>query len=111
MFLIASTTETNSANQGNDIHPPNSQAEVKVSGASVTTSVEQQATSNAVVAKKEPTVMPQLSTAVQLPKKLPSLNSPPKSRLAPVTKPVGIDPVEIMKEREYRYIFLTHSCT
>merc|ERR1712168_1377971 len=46
--------------------------------------------------------MPHLSTASQLPKKIPSLNSPPKSRVAPISKPVGIDPVEIMKGREYK---------
>eukprot|EP00111_Clytia_hemisphaerica_P021883 TCONS_00064344-protein len=48
--------------------------------------------------KKELTLDP----AVKTPKKIPSLNSPPKSRFAPVTKPMGIDPVDIMKEREFR---------
>ena len=38
-----------------------------------------------------------------LAKKLPSLNSPPKSRLAPIAKPTGIDPVEVLREREFRY--------
>ncbi|XP_065657289.1 transcription activator BRG1 isoform X3 [Hydra vulgaris] len=38
------------------------------------------------------------------PKKLPSLNSPPRSRLAPVTKPMGINPVEILEERERRIL-------
>ena len=32
---------------------------------------------------------------IQVPKKLPSLNSPPKARFAPVAKPAGINPVEI----------------
>lgn len=58
--------------------------------------------SNAVMIKKEVQPIPNLNTAVQLPKKIPSLNSPPKSRLAPISKPIGLDPVEIMKEREYR---------
>eukprot|EP00795_Rhopilema_esculentum_P004788 gene4788-21097_t len=37
-----------------------------------------------------------------LQKKLPGLNSPPKPRLAPIQKPKGIDPIEILREKEYR---------
>ena len=44
----------------------------------------------------------QQAVTTQQPKKLPSLNSPPRPRLAPVAKPAGIDPVEVMREREYR---------
>ena len=43
---------------------------------------------------------------IQVPKKLPSLNSPPKARFAPISKPAGIDPVEIMKEREFRSVLI-----
>lgn len=46
-----------------------------------------------------------------VPKKLPSLSSPPRSRLVPVAKPLGLDPVEIMKEREFRYILCFHFLT
>lgn len=42
--------------------------------------------------------------ASALQKKLPSLNSPPKPRLAPMQKPKGIDPVEVLREKEYRYV-------
>ena len=41
--------------------------------------------------------------ASALQKKLPGLNSPPKPRLAPMQKPKGIDPIEMLREREYRY--------
>jgi len=40
--------------------------------------------------------------ASALQKKLPGLNSPPKPRLAPMQKPKGIDPIEMLREREYR---------
>lgn len=51
--------------------------------------------------KKEGALL-QLAAAGQTPKKLPTLNSPPRSRLAPVNKPVGINPIDILKERESR---------
>ena len=48
--------------------------------------------------------------ASALQKKLPGLNSPPKPRLAPMQKPKGIDPIEMLREREYRYNQLLISC-
>lgn len=52
--------------------------------------------------KKEGGLVQQVPPGKQVPKKLPSLSSPPRSRLVPVAKPLGIDPVEILKEREFR---------
>lgn len=59
--------------------------------------------------KKEGALL-QLAAAGQTPKKLPTLNSPPRSRLAPVNKPVGINPIDILKERESRYIIVADVC-
>eukprot|EP00794_Sanderia_malayensis_P007886 gene7886-8739_t len=56
------------------------------------------ATASAPISANDP--LTAITNAIQ--KKLPALNSPPKPRLAPVQKPKGIDPVELLREKEYR---------
>ena len=90
------TTNTDSENKENQVKPQNG-------GTSPATSTASNDPSSEKLAKKEaPNNLPQLQVTSPTPKKIPSLNSPPKSRLAPVAKPMGIDPVEILKEREHR---------
>lgn len=74
----------------------------KPDGTNVNHSVSDQ---NQAAVKNEVPVASQVQVPLvtsPIPKKIPSLNTPPKSRLAPVAKPTGIDPVEILKERENR---------
>ena len=90
------TTNTDSENKENQVKPQNGITSPANSTASNDPSSEKPAK------KEAPNNLPQLQVTSPTPKKIPSLNSPPKSRLAPLAKPMGIDPVEILKEREHR---------
>ena len=70
--------------------------------ASTTAPVSTSAPATVSASSSSETTSSTLTVATTLSKKLPNLNSPPKPRLAPVQKPVGIDPVEIIREREFR---------